>query len=182
MPYWLTRGFWLPNPLGEIKKQSTDNLGRIAQNSAFQAHRGPPIFKVHNAPRGNHMWKPDKANPQILVVEDDPDTRMALSEMLNDHGYPCVTAEHGGAAVEKILTLPIDVVITDYQMPVMDGLQLTEWLAMAYEENRPQVILVTGDINEDVQKRSKRVGVLTILPKPIERQDLFSALTKAIRR
>ena len=129
----------------------------------------------------NHDWKQGNARPRVLVVEDDIDIRLALCDMLEGHGYACVAAENGVGAVEKLLASPIDVVITDYQMPVMDGLQLMEWLEKASRQNHPPVILLTGDMNERVLEKASRGGVYTILPKPIRFQDLLSSLTKVIR-
>ena len=179
MPYRLLGEHWL---LQLLKKQSIDNLGRIAPKGDFQFDHRPFNSKRDVAPKGNHEWERGNARPRVLVVDDDPDIRVALCDLLEKNGYACIEAEHGVGAVEKLLASPVDVLITDYQMPVMDGLQLIEWLEKASRQNHPPVILLTGDINERVQERAKRGGVLAILPKPYVCQDLLSALIRALRR
>lgn len=61
---------------------------------------------------------------RILLVEDDPDIRQDLAEILTDEGYEVATAPHGRDALEQMRSGPLpDLVLLDLMMPVMDGFQ-----------------------------------------------------------
>ena len=58
----------------------------------------------------------------ILIVEDDPDIRNDLAEVLQEEGYRVVTAHHGGEAMERLQEIPPPcLIVLDLMMPVMDG-------------------------------------------------------------
>lgn len=60
----------------------------------------------------------------ILIVDDEPDYRLVLGRMLSQHGHRVVLAEHGRDALQKMKHAPIDLIISDVYMPVMDGFSL----------------------------------------------------------
>lgn len=64
----------------------------------------------------------------ILIVDDEAVMAETLLLMLNSRGYRASMAENGRRASELIIKNPPDLVISDLAMPVMDGLQLLEWL------------------------------------------------------
>ena len=61
---------------------------------------------------------------QILVVEDEPDIRELLVDLLSDAGYDVIEASDGGAALEKPRLELLDMVILDFMLPVLDGFQV----------------------------------------------------------
>ena len=67
-----------------------------------------------------------KPTPKILVVDDEEDTRYLLSRMLTAFGFQVMTAENGIQAWNLFLKIVYDLVITDFQMPGIDGLRLAE--------------------------------------------------------
>jgi DNA-binding NtrC family response regulator len=76
--------------------------------------------------------------PRILVVDDDADTLLLLEEILTKEGYQVRTAEHAEAALNLVLGEEPDVVVTDIQMPGMDGLALLAEL----QRRLPQTLVV----------------------------------------
>lgn len=64
----------------------------------------------------------------VLIVEDDPNIRESLAELLREHGHVVITAEHGAEAIEHLGTLngPPAVILLDLMMPVMNGWQFLE--------------------------------------------------------
>ena len=62
--------------------------------------------------------------PRILVVDDEPASRQALAELLTDEGYRVDTAGDGRAALSRLDQAPVDVLVTDLQIPSMGGLEL----------------------------------------------------------
>src|SRR5512143_2173600 len=89
----------------------------------------------------------------ILIVDDDEVFRHALAEgiMLMDSGLSVCTAENGEQAVAVVKSTPVDLVITDLRMPIMDGAELALWLM----EERPSLPVIvmsayaeTGTVRE----------------------------------
>ncbi|MFP4062418.1 MAG: PAS domain S-box protein [Halochromatium sp.] len=117
-------------------------------------------------------------SPRVLLVEDDRRVRDALSRVLKADGIAVETAEHGGAALARLASAsaaPIDLVLSDIAMPVMDGLELHARLLKQY----PQlpVILMTGQQAHWDAPLNQRGEPTLILRKPID----FTTLKVAIR-
>ncbi|MGE3541252.1 MAG: response regulator [Candidatus Tectimicrobiota bacterium] len=70
--------------------------------------------------------------PHVLVIDDNPMIRDLLRQMLERHGYNVHEATTGLEGLHAYRTVPTDVVITDLQMPDMDGLQMMQELHCAY--------------------------------------------------
>jgi CheY-like chemotaxis protein len=83
-----------------------------------------------------------KHAPQILVVDDEKDIRDITEAFLMLNGYEVDTAKNGIEALDKILANHYDVVITDLQMPKMNGLELLE--KISHTKSNPVTIVVTG--------------------------------------
>lgn len=82
------------------------------------------------------------ARHTVLVVDDELKMQRILEIMLVDMGLDVLRADHGRAALEVIESEPVDVVITDMRMPVMDGLELLR--ALGARDDSPPVIVVTA--------------------------------------
>lgn len=63
----------------------------------------------------------------ILLAEDDEDINAFLAEILKEEGYKCVQVKNGLMATEELKKDHFDLLITDFNMPVMDGIELLEW-------------------------------------------------------
>ena len=99
----------------------------------------------------------------ILIVEDDPDAREALSELVEVSGYPVVCAENGLAALDKIRNWEASpaLILLDLRMPVMDG---HAFLQQARNDSRIEnvpIIVITADL------WAQPSGADAILRKPI---------------
>ena len=83
---------------------------------------------------------------------------------------------------EAYLQRPFDVVIIDHHMPGMNGLQVIERLNEGVDmEDRPAIIMLTGASNPPGRQRASRLGISTILTKPINRFTLQKALSVALK-
>lgn len=97
----------------------------------------------------------------ILVVDDDAFVSEMLAEILAGDGYQVETAEHGRAALAKLAELPeISLVISDMNMPEMNGLELIE--AIRKSESDVPIIILTGNSEISVAisalKRGQRLS------------------------
>lgn len=117
----------------------------------------------------------------ILVVDDNPcileGCRLFLSNQCR--GYHILTASDGREAVNIITSLPVDAVLTDLQMPGMDGYELIKFVRKHY----PSVLLfaMTGDYTPAKASRLSALGVLWSLEKPFSFDVMASKIAADLR-
>lgn len=109
---------------------------------------------------------------RILIVEDDESLRAELQISLSDMGYQCDAAENGLRGYEKISADEYDLVLTDIQMPIWDGMKLLT-MAKAMRPNLPFFVLCDSlpkalreeleAIPNVMEMRAKPVKMLTLL-------------------
>jgi putative nucleotidyltransferase with HDIG domain len=106
---------------------------------------------------------------RILVVEDDTNIRTFCQRLLR-LTYDVATAENGAIAVEMLQQQPFDLVLTDMQMPHMDGIQLLQHI----RQNHPDidVVMLTAFATVDTARQSLKLGALDYLAKPMEAEQL----------
>ena len=80
----------------------------------------------------------------ILVADDDPLVGEVLAWALEEEGYLVTRVGNGRAALEAIRATRPDLVITDYMMPLMNGVELAEAVRLAYRDHPPPIILTSG--------------------------------------
>lgn len=117
---------------------------------------------------------------RILVVDDEEGSAFLLGENLTELGPDCVveTACSAEEALEKIHVTPFDLVITDFRMPGIDGLQLIESLRTTHPHTRS--ILITAYGSPNVEKRALRLGVYRYITKPFLIEDLLDSARDAL--
>jgi len=115
----------------------------------------------------------------ILVVDDEPALRDIFSKWLRGAGCARVlTAADGGAALDVLKDEPIDLLITDVRMPVMDGVTLVRSLAKL-EKSVPSIVFVSGFGDVD-RKEMYGLGVEAFFSKPFDRGELLGVLERAL--
>jgi two-component system response regulator HydG len=114
-----------------------------------------------------------------LVVDDEPNARTALAELLRDEGYDVETAAHALDAVGKLTRYEPDVVIVDLHMPGMEGLDLVSRLCRA--SDAPAVIAVTAFRDPGPAVAALRAGACDYVTKPVRFDELLVVLAKVIR-
>lgn len=120
---------------------------------------------------------------KILVVEDDADYRQLVAEMLQVSeelsGSDILQAENGDAAVSIMMNESIHLLVTDLAMPVMDGLELLDWMRNHSESfQRTPAIILSGD-PESLRKSDKWKDLndrVFILEKPVQHDQLVRLL------
>lgn len=122
-----------------------------------------------------------RSRKKVLVVDDHPSVREALRLMLESCGYDCVPVADGAAALAKLKAGHFDVVITDYAMPKMNGLELLDSLSCTLTRPAQPVIFHTGEMNETLVRRALTAGAFDVLPKPAEAAEMIAAVEQAVR-
>ena len=115
----------------------------------------------------------------ILVVDDDPDMRSLLKEVLADHDYEAVAADGGTRALAVLKEREIGVVLTDLRMADMEGVDLLVQAKRLYP-NLP-VILMTAFGSVETAIEAMRHGAYDYLVKPVRSDDLLRVIERAVR-
>jgi two-component system response regulator AtoC len=115
---------------------------------------------------------------KILVIEDDKITRRLIKEILSRTGYDVIEAEDGAKGLEAFKSEKPDLVITDYQMPVMNGLRVLSEVRSG-NPNVP-VIMLTGFGDIALTIKSIQIGAFDFLEKPINAPQLKEIVTSAL--
>jgi two-component system cell cycle response regulator len=105
---------------------------------------------------------------KILVADDDPMLRTIVSAGLKAGGHEVVAAGHGGQAWAAFQKQPFPVVVTDWLMPELDGLQLTQLIRRAPIDSYTYIIMLTGKTKRDDFLLGVKAGVDAFLMKPLD--------------
>ena len=111
----------------------------------------------------------------VLVVDDEPGVRFALTEVLGDRGYRVISAASGEQALR--LLAGVDVVVTDLVMPGMDGLDLVS--AIAARAPGVPVILLTAHGSDQMVRLAAMRGARGCISKPFDIDEIARAIERA---
>lgn len=119
---------------------------------------------------------------RILVVEDDPIARENLLLLLQQEGFDSVGAVNGRDGLKRLAEGPVDLVLCDIMMPVMDGVEMLEGMQRrGIYRNIPFVFLTARAEKEDI-RRSKALGVDDYITKPFEIEDVIPVIVGKLKR
>jgi two-component system, NtrC family, response regulator HydG len=119
-------------------------------------------------------------HPRIVLVEDDPEGRSAMTRILQSVGYDVSETDNGQAALDYIAANDVDILVTDMRMPVIDGVEL---LKRAKAVNQDiEVILVTGHGTVEIAVDAIREGAYDFITKPIKKAQLLRVVEKAAEK
>jgi CheY-like chemotaxis protein len=124
---------------------------------------------------------------KILVVDDEPDTVSALRFRLEKAGYEVLTAEHGAAALDILRAQKVDVILADFMMPEVNGLELARLVKANPNWFETRIIMFSCNTDPEFRKRALEIGALDYLPKVdgytniIERLAEVAAPTRAAK-
>jgi CheY-like chemotaxis protein len=120
---------------------------------------------------------------KILIVDDDPDTREILSEILSGHGAEVAVASSVREAMAEITKSVPDVLVSDIAMPGEDGISLVRQLSqhIASRDHRIVTIAVTG-LSAPHQRLALEAGFEACMNKPLEPARLIDYIVNAISR
>ncbi|WP_299327681.1 response regulator [Parasphingopyxis sp.] len=113
---------------------------------------------------------------KCLVVDDSKVIRKVACHMLETLDFSVVEADHGGEALERLKTDIPDVVLLDWNMPVMDGMEFLDAMKALALETRPKVIFCTTENDVDHIRRAMAAGADEYIMKPFDRETLQSKI------
>jgi two-component system chemotaxis response regulator CheY len=114
----------------------------------------------------------------LLVVEDSPTMRQLIAFTLRRlQGCRIIEAVDGVDALKKLTTDRVDLVITDINMPMMDGLKLVSHIRGNSRTKSLPIVIVTTEGAEEDRKRGLALGADAYIPKPIQPGALLKTVT-----
>ena len=116
---------------------------------------------------------------RILIVDDDPDMRQVLQDILLDQAYQVEIAQNGDEALQKLTTSSFSIVLTDLRMKGMDGLELLQQVTKKHPESNLIMMTAFGTVETAVE--AMKQGAFDYLTKPIKTEELLVTVDKAMR-
>lgn len=107
----------------------------------------------------------------ILIVDDDRDCLAMARMIFENKGYQVTCATNGAEALVILKSSLITLMLTDYNMPGMDGLALSEEALKAVPGLR--IVMVTGDPVMQLHKKAEKVGIAAVLTKPMDIEEVL---------
>ena len=118
---------------------------------------------------------------KILVVEDERDTRFILEKLLTKNNFEVITANNGQEALQLLETFTPKVILADWTMPIMDGLELCNQIKNSEKLKIIYYIILTARTSLRDRVTGLDVGADDFLMKPIENQELVARIRSGIR-
>jgi len=116
---------------------------------------------------------------RVLLVEDNATNRLVAQKMLKSIGADVITAENGEQALQLFMNETADLILMDWHMPVMDGLEATRRIrASGSKGQRVPIIGLTANVLDDQRDECIAAGMNDVLTKPISRDTLLSRLAQ----
>ncbi|SEQ50633.1 HAMP domain-containing protein [Azotobacter beijerinckii] len=156
-------------PLQQLARPLSRSALYLAVTRALQAVEEPPPSEVPDsraAPR----------QQQVLLVEDNPVNQMVAKGMLVKLGYEVAIAPHGAEALSYLEHGPVDLILMDCNMPVMDGYETSRRIRQDGRWPELPIIALTANVLPEERERCRSAGMSDYLAKPLRREDLANML------
>lgn len=116
---------------------------------------------------------------RVLVVENDPSTRYVLAEILAQEGYNVFAVEDGLAALDELKKRHYDVILADYQMPLLNGLTL---LALSRKLVPETQVILLSSAHPLLERVAIERGAFTWIRKPASARQVLATIHAAAKR
>ena len=114
----------------------------------------------------------------ILAVDDSPSMRRMVAHVLRTGGYQVLEAEDGEDALRILRSQRVDAVLTDQNMPRMDGLALVRRLRSLEEYSRTPIMLLTTESSPEMKQKGREAGATGWMVKPFDPDRLLQMFAK----
>ena len=140
-------------------------LAAASEVSGSSAHRERVIGLV-----------PRQRTVRVLVVDDEPDNRLVLAELLQGVGIEVVQAEHGAEAVRCCAEQAFDLVFMDLKMPVLDGVEATRRIRNSQRGAQLPIVMLSASVLEEERATALRTDANAFIAKPFSEAEIWHAL------
>jgi chemosensory pili system protein ChpA (sensor histidine kinase/response regulator) len=114
---------------------------------------------------------------RVLLVDDSVSVRRFVGHMLENGGFEVLTANDGAEALERLVDTTVDVVVTDLEMPRVNGYELIENLRRRPSTQEVPVVVLTTRAGEKHWALARRLGVRHYVTKPVDEQAFVRLVT-----
>ncbi|MFZ5844206.1 MAG: response regulator [Pseudomonadota bacterium] len=152
--------------------------------------KGSTFWFTANVGKGAHLRhdllpQPDLRGRRVLVVDDHPNARQVLSDLLRSMSFRCDEVGSGADALQRIQAAdasgaPFDIVFLDWKMPVMDGIGTARRLQHLPLRKPPAIVMVTAYGREEVFRDAEHAGIADVLVKPVHASLLFDTAIRTL--
>ncbi len=118
----------------------------------------------------------------ILTVDDSASIRLTTKVTLTNAGYTVTEAVNGAEGLATAQTAQFDLIVTDLNMPVMDGLTMIEELRKLPSQAGVPIIFLTTESDAELKARAKAAGATGWLTKPFDPENLVKIVKKVLGR
>ena len=115
-----------------------------------------------------------------LVVDDSATMREMVSYTLKQAGFEPLTGGNGQEGLDRLTGQPVDLIITDLNMPVMDGLAFISAVRAREEYKFTPILMLTTEAQTDMKSKGKAVGATGWLVKPFNPEMLLQVIAKVV--
>ncbi len=116
----------------------------------------------------------------IIAVDDSTSIRQMVAFTLKSAGYSVIEAVDGQDGLDKIKSQTVDLVLTDQNMPRMDGLTLIKTLRGMPQYSATPILMLTTESSDDMKTQGKAVGATGWIVKPFDPHKLLEVVKKVI--
>ena len=114
----------------------------------------------------------------VLIVDDSPSMRAMVASVLRDRGFEVIEGGNGKEALDRIAGRTISVVITDLNMPVMDGIALIKALRARPDFRFTPLLMLTTEAGQARKQEGKAAGATGWLVKPFNPEQLLGVIAR----
>jgi two-component system, sensor histidine kinase len=173
-------GLAISRQLVNLMGGSIDVFSSPGQGSCFRVEL--PLLHGKAMQRPLPVGELPTLHGSVLLVEDNATNRLVAQKMLRSVGLDVVTAEDGAEALQLFPSREFDLVLMDWHMPVMDGLEATRLIrAMTGHGATVPIIALTANVMDDQREQCLNAGMNDVLNKPISRDMLIGMLLQWLK-
>lgn len=113
---------------------------------------------------------------KVMTVDDSPTVRLALSTALNEAGYEVYEACDGNDALDQLNSCQVDMLVTDLNMPNMDGIDLIRRVRQMPGNRFMPIIMLTSESQPELKQKGKAAGASGWVTKPFQKDSLLAVV------
>lgn len=118
---------------------------------------------------------------KIMIVDDCQTTRKILEFHLRSKGFDVVTAENGLDAIEKLATNTVNLILSDLNMPYMDGIEFVKTIKSDFNLSHLPILMVTTEADLEEKERALNAGANGYMVKPVTAEDIYQNIKRIMK-